>query len=299
MQTKVFKCGGKFFVSDIIKSYFEGLFLNLKEDNTLFVISAMKGMTRLLRLIFTIKTEIKIDEGLKDLMVDLCLKEFKKAHLDLIDQILEDNLKVKNEIKKIFNSLTETLDSYKSEQDKDYFYATVLQFGELASSFILNEYINYIGLSSTWFDARDFVITSKDKKEADILEIKSGYKDLFKKTNILVTQGFIGRTENGLNSVIGFDGSDYSATRFANSLALEGKVSLTFWKDVLGVYSANPKIDKKAKLISKMTRIEYTENTLKNNSFVVRPDSIAFLNKGIKTVIRSFVNLKEKGTEIT
>lgn len=301
METQVFKCGGKFFVPSIVKSFFSQPSVNLKDKKTVFVISAMNGITRLLRLIFIIKTEVKIDEELKKLMTSLCLSEFKRSHMEFIFELFSEEEKciIENNFTKLFNDLEKTIDVYKTDDNKDEFYATILQFGELASSSILSSYINYIQINNTWFDAREYVVTDSNCREAVILNIKDNFQSLFGKDNVLVTQGFIGRDASGLNTVVGFDGSDYSASQFANSLTKDGKkISLTFWKDVDGVYEENPVKNPEAKLISEMSRLEYIENTKKNGSFVVRPDSIISLDKGIEVTIRSFLNFDNLGTKI-
>lgn len=302
METQIFKCGGKFFVSNIVKSFFKQEEDSLKSHKTLFVISAMNGITRLLRLIYIIKTEVKIDEELKKLMTTLCMNEFKRAHMEFIFELFSDEKReeVIGNFENLYNNLEKVLSSYSNEENKDEFYATVLQFGELASSQILNSYVNYIGINNKWFDARDYVVTDSNTKEAEILSIKDGFHGFFGESNTLITQGFIGRDSNGTNTVVGFDGSDYSAGKFASSLVKSGEnISLTFWKDVDGVYEENPVKNPEAKLINEMTRKEYIANTEKNNSFVVRPDSILSLDKGIEVTIRSFLNFDNLGTKIS
>lgn len=301
METKVYKCGGKFFVPNIIQSFFEELRGNIKSHKTVFIISAMGGITRLLRLIFIIKTEVKIDEELKTLMTSLCLSEFQRSHSELIFKLFSDGDRgaVIDDFESLFSDLEKAINIYKQDDNKDEFYASILQFGELASSQILSRYMNSIKIENKWFDARDYVVTDNNYREAEILEIKDSFKELLIDNDVLISQGFIGRNANHENTVVGFDGSDYSATCFANSLAESGeRVELTFWKDVDGVYEENPVKNPEAKLVKEMNRKEYIHNTEKNNSFVVRPDSISSLSNNIEVSIRSFINFTNEGTKI-
>ena len=55
---------------------------------------------------------------------------------------------------------------------------------------------------------------------------------------MIITQGFIGATDENESTTLGREGSDYSAAVFANMLDAE---SLTIWKDVEGVLNADPK----------------------------------------------------------
>ncbi len=301
-KIKIFKLGGKFFTSNIIKLFFKQLSNNLENDEVLFVVSAIKEVTRLLRLIFIAKTEIKIDEDLKNSLVKLCLNEFKKIHADFISKLFEDDEDcnaVLINFDNLFNDLEKIVNSYTINTNIDVFYATILQFGELASSKILSAYMLSIDIDNKYFDAREHVVTTDSHRESSILEVKNNFKKLFLTSRILTTQGFIGRTASGLNSLVGFDGSDYSATKFANSLVTgKEEIILTFWKDVKGVYTKNPTKNLDAKLIEKLSRQEYIKSVKKNNSFVVRPDSILSLDKNIKVKIRSYINLDNMGTEI-
>ena len=54
----------------------------------------------------------------------------------------------------------------------------------------------------------------------------------------LLTQGFIGRSHSGATTTLGREGSDFSAAIFAYLLDAE---SVTIWKDVPGMFNADPK----------------------------------------------------------
>ena len=54
----------------------------------------------------------------------------------------------------------------------------------------------------------------------------------------MLTQGFIGSTREGYTTTLGREGSDYSAAILAYCLDAN---SLTIWKDVDGLMSADPK----------------------------------------------------------
>jgi aspartate kinase len=60
----------------------------------------------------------------------------------------------------------------------------------------------------------------------------------FKTADIIVTQGFIGSTDENESTTLGREGSDYTAAVFANLLNGSG---LSIWKDVEGVMNADPR----------------------------------------------------------
>jgi aspartate kinase len=301
MKIKVYKCGGSFFIPKIIKNFKKVLIKNTHTGHTLFVVSAVKEVTRFLNLIFIIKTQKKVNQEFKDLTILLILNEFHKIHTNLISELFigKDKSFAIKKFESTFLELKKTISFDKKGDSEDKLYASILKFGELASSEILSEYLNSLGVKNKWFDARRYVVTSTSNREAKILKINLGFKKLFSKSKILVTQGFIGKNKEGEDTVLGFDGSDYSASQFANVLAKDkNEMILTFWKDVKGVYTENPSCNPRAHLIHKMSRTEYAHNVEKNKSFVVRPDSISSLDKNVKVHIRSFIDMSEIGTKI-
>lgn len=286
----VFKLGGDFFDPETIKTFFQEFIKKYKENNILFVVSAMKGVTRLLRFIFTIKTEKNINyEEFKGPVIIFTLNEFQRVHRILISALFKGRAK-RNVIlgfDAIFRDLCQCVSEYKEDTnnnyDEDKFYAKILQFGELSSSFILSSYINNsLSINSTLFDARNFVEAEGSPREAKIKTINPDFEKLFLESSILITQGFIAK-----NAVLGFDGSDYSAAMFANVLSKNNHVILKFWKNVRGIFDSDPNKNPDANFIPKITKDEYIKLVFRNG-YVVRIDSIQSLYPGIETWVCSF-----------
>ena len=75
----------------------------------------------------------------------------------------------------------------------------------------------------------------------------------------MVTQGFIGATDENESTTLGREGeSDYSAAVFTNMLRPAD--SLTIWKDVEGVMNADPKLFPDAQLIAELNYVEVIGN---------------------------------------
>ncbi|MCG7859828.1 aspartate kinase, partial [Flavihumibacter sediminis] len=101
---------------------------------------------------------------------------------------------------------------------------------------------------------------------------------LFSKTSIVLTQGFIGSTDENESTTLGREGSDYSAAVFANLLDASAQ---TIWKDVAGVMNADPKRFQDAKLISTLNYTEVIEMAY-YGAQVIHPKTIKPLqNKSI------------------
>jgi aspartate kinase len=112
---------------------------------------------------------------------------------------------------------------------------------------------------------------------------------------ILITQGFVGSTDENESTTLGREGSDYSAAIFANLLNAE---SLTIWKDVTGVMSADPAVFNDAVLISDLSFPEVIEMAY-YGAQVIHPKTIKPLqNKNIPLHVKSFIDPTLAGTTI-
>ena len=115
-------------------------------------------------------------------------------------------------------------------------------------------------------------------------------------TNIVITQGFIGSTDENESTTLGREGSDYSAALFANMIDAE---SLTIWKDVEGVMNADPKEFADAKFIDALSYSEVIEMAY-YGAQVIHPKTIKPLqNKNIPLHVRCFLNPGAAGTIIS
>ena len=296
-KVEVCKLGGAFFVAIYITEFFK--FFKGKTGSRLYVVSAVKGITRLLEIIFKISIQKDISFEFKKKLIDLSLDEFKKIHEELIIDLFDENQR--DDVLDDFNSslveLRETV--FSSFEDEDQYCASILMFGELASSKILGRYLLSIGINNTWFDARNYVVTDNNYRNAKIILIRPDFENNFSKSEILITQGFIGKSITGKFTVTGYDGSDESAARFAITLSDKYETSINFRKDVLGVYNGDPRKEKKLELYSTMTPKEYLLLVEETNSYVIRPDSILDLSgKNIIVTINSYIDLENPGTVI-
>ena len=126
----------------------------------------------------------------------------------------------------------------------DYYYDQVVCIGELLSTTIVSSYLNEIGIKNKWIDVRDIIRTDDNFRDANIdweftnQKFQHPLLPLFNETNFILTQGFIGSTDENESTTLGREGSDYTAAVFANMLNAE---SQTIWKDVEVVMNADPK----------------------------------------------------------
>jgi aspartate kinase len=170
------------------------------------------------------------------------------------------------------------------------------------SSSILCSHLQQSKLSATWVDVRDLLRTDDNFRDAVIDweyskdKIGETIISLFKHHDIIVTQGFIGATDQNESTTLGREGSDYTAAVFAHILNAE---SVTIWKDVDAVMSADPKKYPDATNITSLSYLEVIEMAY-YGAQVIHPKTIKPLqNKNIPLLVKSFINPSLQGTTIS
>ncbi|MGY8926779.1 MAG: amino acid kinase family protein, partial [Flavobacteriales bacterium] len=117
----------------------------------------------------------------------------------------------------------------------------------------------------------------------------------FRRNDILITQGFMGRNQANELTTLGREGSDFSAGIIAYCCNAE---SVTIWKDVPGMLNADPKWFENTVKLDNISFREAIELSYYGAS-VIHPKTIKPLqNKNIPLYVKSFVNPEKEGTTI-
>ena len=260
-------------------------------DNTLVVISAMgkttNAMENVIKMYFQDKQNLKTAV---DFVVDF--------HLNIISDLFESKTHpVKKLVLGLFNELTGFMDWNKSP-DYNYVYDQIIGYGELVSTTIVSAYLNEIGVSNTWKDAREVIKTDNYYRTGNVnweltQELISSE---FSNKELLITQGFLGSDSNNFTTTLGREGSDYTAAIFAFCLNAE---SVTIWKDVPGVLNADPREFSDTQLLNTISYREAIELAFYGAS-VIHPKTLQPLQKKeIPLHVKSFLNPDAKGTKVT
>ncbi|VEJ09170.1 lysine-sensitive aspartokinase 3 [Actinobacillus delphinicola] len=134
--------------------------------------------------------------------------------------------------------------------------------GEMMSSLIFVHLLRERGVDAEWVDVRTIVRTSSHFGKALPDEtvtkenVERHINPLLQVGKIVVTQGFIGRDEEGHTTTLGRGGSDYSAALLAGVL---GAKDVLIWTDVAGIYTTDPRIVPVACRIDSLTFEEAAE----------------------------------------
>lgn len=225
------------------------------------------------------------------------LSALKHFHASIMAALFPEGHSVFSLVNDLFNNLEATLTR---EGSYDVAYDEVVSYGELLSTVIVHQYLLHKGLSCRWIDARDYIFTDNTFREGKVDWRKTGaaiskLTPMLKEGGFIITQGFIGRSPEGLTTTLGRDGSDFSAAIFASCLGAE---SLTIWKDVPGVMNADPKKIVAVKVFAELPFREAAEMTYFGAS-VIHPKTIKPLaTRGIPLYVKSFDNPALPGTKI-
>ncbi|GAA3913200.1 aspartate kinase [Chitinophaga oryziterrae] len=292
---KVFKFGGASLESIERIQLVAAILQSYPDQQLLIVISAMGKTTNELE-----KVAQNFYMRKREIAAQL-LHNIEQQHLDVAEKLLGNrNNPVFEQLQQFFTEAEWTLGE-KPLRQYDYYYDQLVSLGELLSTAIMSAYFNLAGIANTWLDVRDIFRTDDTFRDANIdwdwtqRNVTEKVLPLFKHTNIVIAQGFIGSTDQNESVTLGREGSDYSAAVFANLLNAE---SQTIWKDVEGLKNADPKLFPNTINIPEISFSEVIEMAY-YGAQVIHPKTIKPLYlKHIPLYVKSFLNKDLPGTVI-
>ncbi len=293
---KVFKFGGASINSIERIKNIGSIIQSQQGEKLLIVISAMGKTTNALENVVNTFFEGRKEDALK------LFEQVKDSHLNTLKYLTTLQWqKAENQLKDFFTEI-EWLLHDKPVRNYDYYYDQVVCCGELFSSSLVANYLSEIKVKATWVDVRDIVRTDNNFRDAGVdwafteQSIHENILPLFNEFDVVITQGFIGATDENESTTLGREGSDYSAAIFANLLSAE---SVTIWKDVEAVMNADPKAFKDAINIYELSYTEVIEMAY-YGAQVIHPKTIKPLqNKDIPLLVKSFIDPALPGTVIS
>jgi aspartate kinase len=286
---KVFKFGGASVknaaavknVANIIRNEPAGLAV---------VISAMGSSTNLLETL--IKSYFKKRDDIRSIF-----EEFRSYHLAIIEELFGEK-GMPHVTFQLFTELELKLGKTPSH-DYNFEYDQIIGYGELVSTRIVSDYLNANGIKNQWIDIRTLLKTDDTFRDAKVnwewSEKLMNEVLTFADIPLYITQGFMGSTKTNLTTTLGREGSDFTAAIIGSCL---NAASVSIWKDVPGVLSADPKKMEGAEKIGQLSYKEAVEMT-HSGAKVIHPKTMQPLhNKGIPLHVKSFVSPSEAGTVI-
>lgn len=286
---KVYKFGGASVKNaEAVKNVFQ--IIKGESGNLAVVISAMGNSTNLL------ETLIKAYFNKQSSALNI-FNEFKTYHLTIIEDLFGEK-GMPQPVYKLFAELETKLQKTPSH-NYNFEYDQIICFGELVSTRIVSDYLNACGIENNWIDIRNSLKTDDTFRDAKVNWKWTGElitnEFPFSNTGFYITQGFIGSNSTNLTTTLGREGSDFTAAILGSILDAE---SVSIWKDVPGVLSADPKKMNDTVKIRELSYKEAVEMT-HSGAKVIHPKTMQPLhNKGIPLLVKSFVSPEEAGTLI-
>ena len=263
------------------------------DDNIIIVVSAFSGITNLLQKCLHLKGK----------STEQVIKEIEKRHLEVIENLsslnaqssLKSFLKEKlNELEDIFDAIS-TIDEVTQKT-----ISKVLTLGEILSSNIIFEILKQKSFDISFIDSKE-VIYSKNFNNNEVLDNDKSSINIKNKLDLIkskfiIAPGYICSNEKNEISNLGRGGSDYSAAIFAKYCNAK---SLEIWTDVSGVYSANPKIVKKALPIEFLSYKEAMELSFFGAKVIYFPTLQPLIEENIPVYIKNTFDPEADGTCIS
>ena len=256
-----------------------------KEKNEKFalVVSARGNSTDLLEQILE---KAKNNEDYKELF------ETFKTYQNVPDRSIDFSEEF-NSLKRIFDGVNLLSDYSQKIKDK------VLAEGEIISAKLIVYLLNKRGIKSNFVDARQLIKTDNSFGEAIPIQdvSKENVKKYFNKndTDLQVITGFIASNINGETTTLGRNGSNYTASLFANYLDAE---ELENYTHVNGIYTANPDMVANAQKIEELTFQEANELANFGANILHAKTIIPLVEKNIPLRLLNTFDSENKGTLI-
>jgi bifunctional aspartokinase / homoserine dehydrogenase 1 len=173
--------------------------------------------------------------------------------------------------------------------------------GERLSTPLLSATVQELGVPSAAVSATELIVTDPHHGRAEPLMAQTRERSskrlrpLLDKGIVPVVTGFIGASEEGVQTTLGRGGSDYSATILGAALDAHETI---IWTDVDGVKTADPRIVPEARTIPEISYNEAAELAY-FGAKVLHPNTLRpVLAAGVPVLIRNSFAPEKPGTRI-
>ncbi len=244
------------------------------------------------------KTTNNLEDILKEYVKNNSEKSLKLLQ-ELIDfhQKIEIDLGIDADLMPVFDEIRTIISNETFSGNYDFEYDRMVSLGEVLSSKIVTSCINVSGIENQWVDIRKIIITDQIHREANVDWTSTEHLiiEKFNENTRYVTQGFISSSHSGKTTTLGREGSDFTAAILAYCL---NATKVEFWKEVRGIYNADPTKMSDFVFLPKLSYHEAVEQVY-YGAKILHPKTIKPLqNKKIQVFVRPFFEPEFRGTEI-
>jgi aspartate-semialdehyde dehydrogenase len=287
---------------------------------TAAVVSAMKGMTdKLLGVVETAAKDggeaaarEKLDEVVQSQIA--CARELLEGHPELADGIAKNIMSDSEDIAALLRSLSLLRVAPNSTME------LVAGMGEIWSAQLLCAFLKTQGVPTAWLNAREILVVESSATESGVgakgaaldMRVEPMYDETAKRVEawwqkeaaslkgdqppIVVVAGFVACTMDGVPTTLKRSGSDYSATIFARLLKAS---QVTLWKNVDGVFTADPGAVSEASTVKEMSYAEAIELAYFGGQVIHPTAMMPLMADDMPMYVRNVFNPTFEGTKIT
>lgn len=265
------------------------------EPKKVIVVSAMSGVTN--ALIHLVQLAASRDES----YIGKC-SELKFKHLQTLDALIPSSFAqgVRKTLEIDFDEILEILRGiYLVGTESEKITELIAGYGEIWSARLLEALLSFQKKEVAWLDARKVLIVRPYESHVAIewetsKKLFNHWQSEHSQPWVVIT-GFIASTPHGVATTLKRNGSDFSATIFAHLL---NAASVTIWKEVNGVLSADPKFVPEAKTLKEMSYQEATELAYFGAKVVHPATMTPVIERRIPIYIKNTFNPSFPGTKI-
>ena len=278
-QVHVIKMGGSVLFSDESIERAIGTFSFSYRRNVRYIIvnSALRGVTDIL---------YRLIERNGTTEAEKLLDNISKLHLNLLKSFEID--RYIEELRVDLRILEESGET--SLQDK------ILSYGERLSALILSSRFANHGFENVIVDAFDLIRVDEDGNPRSEVIKYSIEKMLYSTySRIIIVPGFYGSDPDGNVRTLGRGGSDLTAALISKAA---GSTSLDLWKDVDGIYSADPSFIYSAVRFNRIS-IDLAERMMSLKAKIIHPLALKHVDlEKSRICVRGIKGPSIEGTEI-
>jgi len=269
----------------------------MRPSGVVVVASAMRGVTDALLDIAVLASRGKLAAARTG------IEALRQRHIATATELAVDNGRLSTaEVNREFDDLAELVTRIVEGKPPDAAITdAVAARGERMSASMLAGALSKLGVRATVVDATRVIHTDARHGNATpvfartLLAVKEHLLPLISEGTVPVVAGFIGSAPNGAIVTLGRGGSDLTATLLARALNAD---SVTLWKDVPGVLTADPQVVTEARLVPRLHVREAAELAY-YGAKVLHPRALIGLRDETRLFIRPLADPESLGTEIT
>lgn len=294
-RMEVLKFGGSSLASADAMHRVRDVLIARRANQRIVVCSAMGGVTNAL-----INLGLKAANGDAEYAQDM--QELRLRHEQTLDELgIADGANVRQELHTRFDRLASLCEGVclleeLSAKSMD----RLVSFGERLAVPMVCAWLEKAGLAIRRVDARDWIVTDDQYGSAEVDltttfdHIRAGVAE-DESFEVLVIEGFIGRTPTGETTTLGRGGSDFTASLIASAIKADFLEKST---DVPGMLTADPRIVPGARIIDEMSYEEAMELCHFGAKVIYHPTISPLRAHGIPLIVRSTFESTGAGTRI-